>query len=65
VGGSNHKAIYRVSQPVPAGFFTLDDTSKIQKLKSRAFAQARIDQPNLAPVFFSGTVEPFEPIYRC
>ena len=65
VGGSNHKAIYRVSQPVPEGFFALDDTSKIQKLKSRAFAQARIDKPDLSPVFFSDTVEPFEPIYRC
>jgi len=64
VGGANHKAIYRVSQPVPDGFFSLDDTSKIQKLKSRAHAQARIDKPNLLNVFFQETAEPFNPVYR-
>ncbi|WP_428249821.1 CBASS cGAMP-activated phospholipase [Ferrovibrio sp.] len=64
VGGANHKAIYRVSQPVPDGFFSLDDTSKIQKLKSRAYAQARIDKPNLLNVFFQKTAEPFNPVYR-
>ncbi len=65
VGGSGHTAIYRVSQPVPEGFFSLDDTSKIQKLKSRAFAQARIDKPDIEKTFFSEIAEPFEPIYRC
>lgn len=64
VGGAGHKAVYRVSQPVPEGFFTLDDTSKIQKLKSRAFAQARIEEPNLRSVFFSEPAAPFEPVYR-
>lgn len=65
VGGSDHKAIYRISQPVPEGFFSLDDTRKIQKLKSRALAQARIDKPNLMKVFFTEPAEPFQPIYRC
>lgn len=64
VGGADHKAIYRVSQPVPDGFFTLDDTSKIQKLKSRAFAQARTEKPNLAKAFFTEKALPFEPVYR-
>lgn len=65
VGGANHKAIYRITQPVPEGFFSLDDTSKIQKLKSRAFAQARIDKPDLLNAFFTSPTDPFEPIYRC
>ncbi len=65
VGGSNHKAVYRVSQHVPDGFFSLDDTSKIKKLKSRAIAQARIDKPDLERVFFFDAAEAYEPIYRC
>ncbi|MBF0445701.1 MAG: patatin, partial [Magnetococcales bacterium] len=65
VGGANHKAIYRVTQSVPDGFFSLDDTSKIQKLKSRAFAQARNDKPDLLEAFFSTPAVPFEPIHRC
>lgn len=65
VGGANHKAIHRITQPVPEGFFTLDDTRKIQKLKSRAFAEARIQKPILMDVFFSTPAQPFEPIYRC
>lgn len=64
VGGSGHKAIYRISQSVPEGLFSLDDTGKIQKLKDRAFAQVRIDKPNLSAVFFSDTAEPFQPIHR-
>ena len=64
VGGSRHKAIYRISQHVPEKVFSLDDTSKILELKSRAFAQARTDKPNLSEVFFSNTAEPFQPIHR-
>lgn len=64
VGGADHKAVYRVSQPVPEGFFSLDDTSKVQKLKSRAFAQARIDKPDLLKAFFDHPTQPFEPVYR-
>ena len=65
VGGANHKAIFRISQPVPEGLFSLDDTTKIQKLKSRAYAQARNDIPNLLDVFFNETAEPFQSVYRC
>ena len=65
VGGADHKAVWRISQPVPDGFFSLDDTSKIQKLKSRAVAEARIRTPDLSKVFFTDVAEPFEPIYRC
>ncbi len=64
VGGSNHKAIYRISQPVPENLYSLDDIKKIQELKSRACAQARIDKPDLLEIFFDETAEPFNPIYR-
>ena len=64
VGGANHKTIHRVSQPVPKGLYSLDDTTKIQELKSRALAQARVDKPNLLKIFFNQTAKPFNPIYR-
>lgn len=64
VGGKCHKAIYRVSQPVPEKVFSLDDTNKIRELKSRAFAQVRTDKPELSTVFFSDTAEPFQPIHK-
>ena len=63
VGGADHKAIFRVTQLVPDKFFSLDDTTKIQKLKSRAFAQARTDKPDLLRVFFHDEADPFKPIY--
>ena len=58
-------AIYRISQPVPDGFYTLDNTKRIRGLKDRAFAEAREQKPILQPVFFTETAEEFEPIYRC
>ena len=64
VGGANHKAIYRVTQSVPENFFSLDDTTRIQKLKSRAYTQARSDKSDLLHVFFHDEVDPFQPIYR-
>lgn len=63
VGGSNHKAVYRISQPVPANTYSLDRTSKIQDLKDRGIAAARTEKPNLRPVFFQKQAEPFVPIY--
>jgi patatin-like phospholipase/acyl hydrolase len=57
------KAVYRVSQPVPDGFFSLDDTRKIRQLKDRAFAEARIQKPQLESVFFRQPAEPFLPIH--
>ena len=59
-----HKAVYRVSQPVPDGFYSLDDTSRIRSLKDRAFAEARIQKPILQTQFFGTPAEEFKPIYR-
>jgi patatin-like phospholipase/acyl hydrolase len=64
VGGSDHRAIHRINQPVPEGFYSLDDTGKIKSLKSRAVAQARIEKPKLDPIFFSTTAEPFQPLHK-
>ena len=58
------KAIYRISQPVPDGFYTLDDTKRIGDLKDRAFTEARIQRPILQPEFFGQPAEDFVPVYR-
>ena len=58
------KSIYRISQPVPDGFYTLDNTRRIRDLKDRAFAEARKQKPILQPVFFNEIAEEFEPIYK-
>lgn len=58
------RAIYRVSQPVPDGFYTLDNTKRIRDLKDRAFAEARIQKPILQPEFFTQTADEFIPEYR-
>ena len=58
------KAIYRISQPVPDGFYTLDNTRRIRDLKDRAFAEARTQKPILQPEFFSEPAEEFVPAYR-
>lgn len=58
------KAIHRVSQPVPDGFYGLDDTRRIRSLKDRAFAEARIQKPILQSEFFTGPAEEFVPAYR-
>lgn len=58
------KVIYRVSQPVPDGFYALDDTRRIGSLNDRAFAEARQQKPILKPVFFGNPAEEFTPIYR-
>lgn len=58
------KAIYRISQPVPDGFYTLDNTRRIRDLKDRAFAEARTQKPILQPQFFSDPAEEFVPAYR-
>lgn len=60
----DRKAIYRVSQPVPDGFYSLDDTSRIRSLKDRAFAEARIQKAILHPQFFGAPAEEFVPHYR-
>jgi hypothetical protein len=58
------KAMYRISQPVPDGFYALDGTSRIRDLKDRAFAEARIQRPILQPHFFREPAEEFIPEYR-
>jgi len=58
------KAIYRISQPVPDGFYTLDGTRRIRDLKDRAFAEARNQRPILEPEFFREPAEEFIPVYR-
>ena len=64
VGGANHKAIYRISQPVPDNFYALDDTSKIDELRGRGFDEFRNQKPDLLPVFFKEQAEKFNPIHR-
>lgn len=59
------KAIYRISKPVPEGFYTLDNTNRIRDLKDRAFAEARTMRPVLEHEFFGEPAERFHPEYRC
>lgn len=58
------KSIYRISQPVPDGFYTLDNTKRIRDLKDRAFAEARKQKPILQPEFFNEPAEEFIPEHR-
>lgn len=60
----DRRAIHRISQPVPAGFYTLDDTGRIRDLKDRAFAEARKQKPILQPEFFSTPAGEFIPDHR-
>ena len=60
----DRKSIHRVSQPVPDGFYTLDNTKRIRDLKDRAFAEARNQKSILQPIFFSQPAEVFVPEYR-
>lgn len=58
------KAIYRISPSIPDGFFTLDNTRRIQDLKDLAFFEARQQKPILHSEFFCESAEEFVPIYR-
>lgn len=60
----DRSAIYRISQPVPDGFYTLDNTKRIRELKDRAFAEARKQKPILQPEFFHEPAEEFIPDHR-
>ncbi|MEL7106270.1 MAG: CBASS cGAMP-activated phospholipase [Pseudomonadota bacterium] len=64
VGGSDHRAIYRVTQSVGPNVYKLDDTRTIRDLKSRALAEAREQKPNLAEIFFGEKAERFEPVHK-
>jgi patatin-like phospholipase/acyl hydrolase len=62
--GHDHKAIWRIDQTGPAGRYTLDNTSRIAEMKSRAIAEAREQLPELRRQFFDRTAPVFNPIYN-
>jgi hypothetical protein len=57
------EAIFRFCPDVPKGFFKLDDTSKIKRLKGMGIAAARRERPRLEPIFFSSRAATFTPVY--
>ncbi len=57
-------AVHRYSPAVPADFFGLDDTRKIQRLKGLGASSARHAVPTLAPIFFQQPAEPFVPAHH-
>ncbi|MGS4884957.1 CBASS cGAMP-activated phospholipase [Roseibium sp. MB-4] len=58
------KSIYRYSPSVPKGFFSLDDTTKISRLKGLGSSAARSAKPELSKVFFNNPIEPFVPVHK-
>ena len=60
----HRKAIWRIDQHAPEGRYSLDNTARIGEMKSRAYAEARIQIPELRREFFYGPAEPFVPIHR-
>jgi uncharacterized protein len=63
--GHQHEreAIFRCCPDVPKNFFKLDDARKIAQLKGMGSSSARKERPHIEPVFLTGPVEPFKPIY--
>ncbi|RBP18069.1 hypothetical protein DFR50_10111 [Roseiarcus fermentans] len=66
ITGSDHtrKAIWRIDQAAPEGRYTLDNTSRIAEMKSRARAEAREQLSELREHFFSSPAEKFIPFHR-
>jgi hypothetical protein len=60
----HRKAIWRIDQHAPEGRYTLDNTARIRDMKSRAYAEAREQIPELRRAFFDGPAEPFIPAHR-
>lgn len=60
----DRRSIHRISQPVPAGFYALDNTRRIRDLKDRGFSEARKQRPILDPEFFQEEAEQFQPEHR-
>lgn len=56
--------IFRYSPSAPAGFFKLDDTTKIERLSGIGASMARSAFPELQQTFFSSPVEAFKPCYE-
>ena len=55
--------IYRFSPSVPSGFFSLDDTTKIGRLKGLGMSEARKAKPHLTPIFFAQPADAFVPVH--
>ena len=55
--------LHRISPAVPAGFFSLDDTTKIKSLKGMGISAARNAKPHLRKLFFEQPAQPFTPIH--
>lgn len=58
------KAIWRVDQSAPEGRYSMDNTSRISEMKSRAHVEAREQLPELKREFFYAPAEPFVPMYQ-
>lgn len=61
--GHDRRAIWRIDQVAPSGRYTLDNTHRIAELKSRAFAEAREQLPELRRSFFDKPAGPFIPCH--
>lgn len=59
----NGERIFRISPQVPINLFSLDDASKIGRLKGLGAGSARSEKPQLKQVFFDSPVETFRPKY--
>jgi hypothetical protein len=57
-------SIYRCCPDVPKGFFTLDNTRRIGRLKGMGASAARKERTRIEPVFFGNPAEEFIPVYR-
>jgi hypothetical protein len=58
------EAIFRICPDVPKGFFKLDDTRKIGRLRGLGVSAARSQRPIIEPIFLSSRAEPFVPTYN-
>ncbi|MGB8801412.1 MAG: CBASS cGAMP-activated phospholipase [Candidatus Acidiferrales bacterium] len=57
-------AVYRVDPVVEAGIFSLDGVNAIDKLRARAYGDARQESPTLAERFFRTKAIPYQPFFR-
>ncbi len=60
----NGQRVFRYAPTVPAGFFAMDDASRISRLKGIGVSAARDAKPDLTPVFFQTTADPFVPVHN-
>lgn len=60
----DRRAVWRICQPVPDGFFSLDNTARIRQLKARGFIEARVQKPILKPIFFTEPAASFDPVHK-